>query len=112
MTDITNGGMDDPVLQAALTYIEKGWPTFPLHRRILGEDGKSRCSCGKPNCRAKGKEPLTLHGNKDATTDEATIRAYLREGIRAATSASQREGIRAPRPRHRRTRRPREPFWT
>lgn len=79
MTDITNGGTGDPVLQAALTYIKKGWPTFPLHRRILGEDGKSRCSCGKPNCRAKGKEPVTDHGFKDGTTDEKTIRAYLQK---------------------------------
>jgi putative DNA primase/helicase len=79
MIDIGNGRLDDPVSLAVLTCIEKGWPVFPLHRRILGEDGKSRCPCGNPNCKAKGKEPLTDHGYLDATTDEETTRAYFRK---------------------------------
>jgi putative DNA primase/helicase len=79
MIDASNGKSDDPVLAAARAYIEKGWAVLPLHRRILGEDGKSRCICGNPNCQAKGKEPLTPHGYKDATTDEETILAYLRK---------------------------------
>src|SRR5574341_1459435 len=39
-------------------YIERGWPIFP--------------------CRKGDKDPLTPHGFKDAVTDEATIRAWLK----------------------------------
>lgn len=40
----------------ALSYAARGWRVFP--------------------CRPSGKEPLTPHGCKDATADEATIRAW------------------------------------
>jgi hypothetical protein len=47
----------NPLLRAALFYaLRLGWPVFPL----------------KP----KAKEPLTKHGFKDATTNEAQIRAW------------------------------------
>ena len=45
------------MLEAALEYAAHGWPVFPL----------------APNA----KTPLTAHGFKDATTDEAQIRALL-----------------------------------
>lgn len=44
------------MLAAALSYARRGWPVFP--------------------CRPRGKEPLTAHGFKDATTDPATIRSW------------------------------------
>ena len=43
------------ILQAALNYAGRGWAVHPI--------------------RAGGKEPASPHGFKDATTDEAIIRA-------------------------------------
>ncbi len=47
------------MLDAALEYAAHGWPVFPLA--------------------PKGKTPLTAHGFKDATIDEAQIRAWWTE---------------------------------
>ena len=44
------------MLKAALEYAQKGIPVCPVE--------------------PKGKEPLTKHGFKDATTDEKQIRAW------------------------------------
>jgi hypothetical protein len=50
----------DQFLRAALAYaLELDWPVFPV----------------KP----RGKEPLTKHGYKDATVDEAQIRAWWKQ---------------------------------
>jgi len=45
-------------LHAALDYARRGWAVFP--------------------CRPKGKEPLTPHGCRDATTDPQTIAGWWR----------------------------------
>ena len=47
----TNRASDNPLLRTALKYAEEGWPVLPL----------------------RGKKPLTKHGVKDATRDEARI---------------------------------------
>jgi hypothetical protein len=59
-------------LAAALSYARRGWRVIPLH--WVTADG--RCSCGDPECGSAGKHPLTNHGLRDGTTDEATIRAW------------------------------------
>lgn len=46
----------NPLLAAALAYAARGWPVLP--------------------CRARAKKPVTAHGVHDATTAEATIRAW------------------------------------
>ena len=49
---------DNDLLQAALSYAAGGWPVLPL--------------------RPRGKEPLTAHGFKSATTDRGIIAAWWR----------------------------------
>ncbi|PFG75310.1 bifunctional DNA primase/polymerase [Tepidiforma thermophila] len=56
-------GRASPLLEAALAYARRGWAVLPL--------------------RPRGKEPLTEHGVKDATTDPATIEAWWRRWPRA-----------------------------
>lgn len=62
--------------RAALAYAAMGWRVFPLH---TVHDGA--CSCGSPACTGTkpGKHPRTTRGCLDATTDEATIRAWWTE---------------------------------
>lgn len=46
-------------------------------RDAMGFKADGRCSCkGGPACARAGKHPLTEHGLKDATVDEATIRQW------------------------------------
>lgn len=60
-------------LHYALRYIkELDWSVFPVH---WIEDG--RCSCGKDHCHSPGKHPVARHGFRDASRDEAKIRAWL-----------------------------------
>lgn len=51
--ETTGGCVDTSLRDAAIGYATLGWPVFP--------------------CRPAAKQPLTLHGFKDATTDIATI---------------------------------------
>ena len=60
-----------PLPDAALAYAGRGWPVLPVYSL---RDGL--CTCGQPDCSSSGKHPRTLHGVKDATTDEATIREW------------------------------------
>lgn len=61
-------------LDAALAYAAAGWRVLPLHTVTEGV-----CSCGKADCHSPGKHPRTRHGVADATTDEATVRAWWEE---------------------------------
>ena len=59
------------MLHYALAYARLGWPVFPCHSADA-----AGCSCGNSGCASPGKHPLTSSGFHDATTDEATIRAW------------------------------------
>lgn len=54
------------MLEAALAYARRGWRVFPLFgpKDTVPKDGQP------------GKTPRTVHGVKDATTDEAQIRKW------------------------------------
>lgn len=57
-------------LEAALHYAALGWLVLPLHT----PDEHGVCDCPKrAACPSPGKDPRTLHGLEDATTDEVTI---------------------------------------
>ncbi|HVU66678.1 MAG TPA: bifunctional DNA primase/polymerase, partial [Ktedonobacteraceae bacterium] len=58
-------------LDYALAYARRGWRVFPLHEIYNGD-----CSCGRDACASAGKHPRTKNGVKEATTDEAQIRAW------------------------------------
>lgn len=62
-THTRRGRASTPMLDAALAYARRGIPVFPL--------------------RPRGKAPITPNGFKDATTDEATIRAWWKRTPRA-----------------------------
>ena len=55
----------------ALAYVRRGWPVLPLHSVSQGT-----CSCRRSDCQTPGKHPRTLHGVKDATAREQTVRAW------------------------------------
>src|SRR5580700_6276428 len=65
-------------LKSALKAADHGYSVLPLHWATDGQ-----CSCGDLYCSSLGKHPLTLHGVKDATTDETTIRQWWRKYPRA-----------------------------
>lgn len=60
------------MLVQALQYGYKGWNVLPLHT----PDAFAQCSCNKSDCKSVGKHPRTMHGLKDATTDQAKIRQW------------------------------------
>lgn len=61
------------ILDAALSYAERGWLVFPLH---TVDDGGA-CSCGKPQCSDAGKHPRVRRGLKEASADPAQLRAWF-----------------------------------
>ena len=70
--------LDNPKLNAALSYARLGMAVLPLHT-LRGGRHERRCSCGRANCGDAGKHPLTAHGVSDATTDETKIRRWWRD---------------------------------
>jgi len=67
-------GPKNPRLEAALDYARRGWLCFPVHYPVK-QGNKFVCSCGKDDCNP-AKHPLTLHGFKDATTDQTQLRRW------------------------------------
>lgn len=64
-------------LTSALDFASRGWHVFPIYCPKLSPSKPPSCSCPLgANCTNKGKHPLTSNGLKDATTDEAQIRAW------------------------------------
>lgn len=57
-TESPDAGAQATALQHAIRYAQMGWPVFP--------------------CSPATKKPLTLHGFKDATTNQETIQAWWR----------------------------------
>lgn len=74
--------------KAALWCAQRGIPVFPAHIPISSQT----CSCGSPGCNAIGKHPKTRNGFRDATTDEKSIRGWIRRygkfNLCAATGAA------------------------
>ncbi len=70
--------VENPLLNAALAYAERGWGVIPLHRPQIGHAGV-RCSCRKTQCPSIGKHPLSdlvPNGLTDATSDPDIIRDW------------------------------------
>jgi len=71
------------LLDAALSYIKRGLPTFP----IWGPASRVACSCPKASeCPDIGKHPLgklVPHGLSEATTDELAVRRWWKAFPRA-----------------------------
>lgn len=61
----------DPLLEAALSYGQRGWFVFPLYGVAAGS-----CRCGRSECSSPGKHPLVRRGLHEATTDGNKIRAW------------------------------------
>lgn len=78
------------MMQAALHYAAKGWPVFPCWEMDESDAAfQYRVSKMPTERRAKatpykGKQPRTIHGLKDATTEEKTIREWWRRYPNAA----------------------------
>lgn len=64
---------------AALECARRGWAVFP----VFGLRAPGRCECPILACRSVAKHPMTRHGLRDATKDEAAIRANWTAAPRA-----------------------------
>ncbi|MCE9638370.1 MAG: DUF3987 domain-containing protein [Planctomycetes bacterium] len=70
---VTSTSADRPPLgEAALDCARSGWAVFP----VFGLRAPGRCECPILACRNVAKHPMTRHGLRDATKDEAAIRAH------------------------------------
>jgi hypothetical protein len=70
-----SAGAPNDMLEAALTYSNRGWRVFPLWECRGGA-----CTCRDSTaCSRPGKHPRTSNGVNDATTDESQIRVWWRE---------------------------------
>lgn len=72
--------MSKTKLDWALEIAQHGLPVFPLHYTLSNGD----CSCTEGEfCKSKGKHPLTQHGYKEATRDEAQIKSWWAKNPKA-----------------------------
>lgn len=74
---------DSDMLTAALEYAELVMPVFPV----------KSCDMSAQSEGSRGKEPLTPHGHKDATTDPAKIREYWTSHPNANIGYAVPEGV-------------------
>jgi P4 family phage/plasmid primase-like protien len=65
---------DKQVLDAAMAYVSKGLPVFPVHFPV--DDG---CSCGVKSCSNIGKHPSISGGHNNATLEEAQVDRWFGE---------------------------------
>ncbi|MBM4392383.1 MAG: bifunctional DNA primase/polymerase [Deltaproteobacteria bacterium] len=79
------------MLDRALRYAAHGWPVFPL---LPGEKRPLVKSAHPPGTACKGECGLLGHGLYDATTSEATIRAWWGDDGEPAANIGLRAGIR------------------
>lgn len=61
------------ILACVLSYIDRGWPAFPVHTVR-----DRRCSCGDPSCGNAGKHPRVAGGFQVATTDRHQVFEWWR----------------------------------
>lgn len=66
------------MIDAALSYAERGWQVLPL---TWIEDGA--CSCGSIDCKSPGKHPLTRDGARGASSGLAKVRGWWRRWPKA-----------------------------
>lgn len=66
--------MANPILNAGLYYVGKGFEVFPVH----GIANNGNCTCGDPACGNKGKHPATLRGLLDSSKDPKKIEQFFK----------------------------------
>src|SRR5688572_33286771 len=79
------------MIEHALAYAGLGWRVFPCHYPLEG----GQCSCGTRDCRDNGKHPITEHGFKDASCDEASVRAWWTKFPNANIGVATGQGLAA-----------------
>jgi hypothetical protein len=88
------------LVEAVREFLQLGWAVFPVH----GVKTNGQCTCGNTECKRIGKHPRTVHGVKDATCDEQTIRRWFARwpdaGIALATGSASRIFVLDIDPRH------------
>jgi putative DNA primase/helicase len=72
--------MDDPIMDAAIAYAERGWSVIPLHG--VNDDGTCTCHLGM-ECDSPGKHPLHRDWPEKASADPDQVRAWW-EAFRGA----------------------------
>jgi putative DNA primase/helicase len=72
--------MDDPIMEAAIAYAERGWSVIPLHG--VNDDGTCTCHLGM-ECDSPGKHPLHRDWPEKASADPDQVRAWW-EAFRGA----------------------------
>jgi hypothetical protein len=84
--------LNPEMLDNALLLAADGWAVFPAH----GIHPTTKlCTCGALNCAQTGKHPATVHGLKNATSDEAGLRGLWggREHLNVAVATGEISGL-------------------
>lgn len=81
--------MSSPILEAALSYAQRGWQVFPLHGIVSGV-----CTCRNQNCEAPGKHPFTRQGWKDASSSIETVQLWFSDSrLNVAIATGEKSGL-------------------